>query len=149
MLFDSEIKSYKDELAELRKDAKRIKKQIQTAVNDGSQERVEEVKELKEKEKGLLKYIQDLVDELGGANGPGDSSDLSAENQRGSFGHTLLHSTIVDPEEEVAGGSPEDYSISDDPRSDRGRPSPSGTEQAELASLPHEEEEHEDREDLT
>lgn len=145
MLLDSEIQSYKDELKELRKDAKRIKKQIVSALKDGEED---SAKDLIEKEKSLLKYIQDLVDELGGADGRGDHADFEADEQRGSFGHTLVHSTIVDEEEDVAGEDPEDYSISDDPRADWEGPSPSGSEQTELASEADGEDEYANSEDL-
>ena len=131
MLFDSEIQSYKDELKELRKDAKRIKKQIVAALKEGEED---SVKELRDKEKSLLQYIEDLVAELGGADGRGDHADSEADEQRGSFGHTLLHSTIVDEEEDVAGESPDDYSVSDDTRADWEGPAPSSPEQTELAA---------------
>lgn len=145
MLLDSEIQSYKDELKELRKDAKRIKKQIVSALKDGEED---SVKDLVEKEKSLLKYIQDLVNELGGSDGRGDHADSEADEHRGSFGHTLLHSTIVDEEEDVAGEDPEDYSISDDTRADWEGPAPSNPEQAELASEADGEDEYANGEDL-
>ena len=144
MLLDSEIQSYKDELEELRQDADRLKKKIIAAVNDGEDDLVAE---LREREKSLIQYIQDLVDELGGGDGRGNQENFSSEEPRGSFGHTLLHSTIAEPEDEVADGSDSDYSISYDPRADREGPAPSGSEQTELAGTSSGAEEYEDSQD--
>ncbi len=141
MILDSEIQSHKDELDELREDAKKLKKLIVAAVNDGEEDLVDS---LRQREKSLLKYIQDLVKELGGRNGRGDQEHFGSDKSRGSFCHTLLHSTIIDPEEDLADGSESDYSISHDPWSDREGPSPSGSEQAELGGPASETKGHED-----
>lgn len=141
MILDSEIQSHKDELDELREDAKKLKKLIVAAVNDGEEDLVGS---LRQREKSLLQYIRDLVDELGGRNGRGDQEHFGSDEPRGSFCHTLLHSTIIDPEEDLADGSESDYSISYDPWSDREGPSPSGEEQTELDESTSGTKEHED-----
>ena len=144
MILDSEIQSHKDELDELRQDAKKLELQVIAAVNDGE---AELVVILKEREKSLLKYIEDLVEELGGRDGRGNQEHFGSDEPRGSFCHTLLHSTIIDPEEDLADGGDADYSISDDPWSDREGPSPSSSEQTELDERSPGAEEHEDGKD--
>lgn len=144
MILDSEIQSHKDELDELRQDAKKLELQVIAAVNDGE---AELVVNLKQREKSLLKYIEDLVEELGGRDGRGNQEHFGSDEPRGSFCHTLLHSTIIEPEDDLADGGDSDYSISDDPWSDREGPSPSGSEQTELDERSSGAEEHEDGED--
>ena len=145
MILDSEIQSHKDELDELKEDAKKLKKLIVAAVNDGEEDLVVG---LRQREKSLLKYIEDLVEELGGRDGRRDQKHFGSDEPRGSFCHTLLHSTIIDPEEDLADGGESDYSVSHDSWADREGPSPSGAEQAELDGPASGTKGHEDGPDL-
>ncbi len=139
MILETELEEKREEVETLREDALTLDASIAEAVDSNDKELV---LELQSKKKGLMQYLQDLIDELSGEQatlrhaGGGEDEDKEDEekerkgdekdvektrNQTGSFGHTLLNSTISDREEGASDGSGESTSVQDAERASRDR----------------------------
>jgi hypothetical protein len=116
MILQTQIEEKKEELEALREDAEALEKELENAV--ASAEGADLIKELRSKKKTLMAYIQDLMDEVAGMQvgfkhvGEPDGEDTETAYQEGSFGHALLHSTIIEDEEDSSDESRQDDSIS-------------------------------------
>lgn len=116
MILETQIEEKKEELDSLREDVDTLGVEIEEAL--ASAEDTALVEELRAKKKTLMAYIQDLVEELAGmqigfthVGGP-DGEDTSAAYQERSFGHALVHSTIIEDETGTSEESGEGDSLS-------------------------------------
>jgi hypothetical protein len=106
MIMDDELELKRDELETLQKDVSELDVHIASAADDGD---ADSVQSLTRKKKGLIAYISDLTKELEDMSkeykgiAEDDSGEEKTENQAGSFGHSLLSSTILEGEEGVSG----------------------------------------------
>lgn len=130
MILQTQIEEKKEELEALREDAEALEKELENAV--ASAEGADLIKELRSKKKTLITYMQDLMDELAGMQvgfkhvGESDGEDTETAYQEGSFGHVLLHSTIIEDEEGTSDESGEDDSLSLEGGADWDRSSENG-----------------------
>ncbi len=139
MILETEIEEKQEEMKTLEQDALALDTSIKSALDSND---AELVMELKSKKKGLIQYLQDLIDEVSGTQalfrrvGGGEDEDKEGEeeeyegdekdaekarNQTGSFGHTLVNSTIPDREEGASGGSGEGDGVQDEVGASRDR----------------------------